>query len=58
MVNVAIYEGERPLVKDNHYLGRFDLTDIPAMPKGKPEIEVTFDIDDDGILSVEAVEKS
>ena len=58
MVIVAIYEGERPLVKDNHLLGRFDLTDIPPMPKGKPEIEVTFDIDDNGMLSVSAVEKS
>lgn len=58
MVTVAVYEGERPLVKDNHLLGKFDLTDIPPMPKGKPEIEVTFEIDDDGILSVEAVEKS
>ena len=58
MVNVAVYEGERPLVKDNHLLGRFDLTDIPPMPKGKPEIEVTFELDDNGILSVSAVEKS
>jgi heat shock protein 5 len=58
MVTVAVYEGERPLVKDNHLLGKFDLTDIPPMPKGKPEVEVTFEIDDDGILSVEAVEKS
>lgn len=58
MVTVSVYEGERPLVKDNHLLGKFDLTDIPPMPKGKPEVEVTFDIDDDGILSVEAVEKS
>lgn len=58
MVTTAVYEGERPLVKDNHKLGSFDLTDLPKMPKGKPEIEVTFEIDDDGILSVEAVEKS
>lgn len=58
MVTVAVYEGERPLVKDNHLLGKFDLTDIPPMQKGKPEVEVTFEIDDDGILSVEAVEKS
>lgn len=58
MVTVSVFEGERPLVKDNHLLGRFDLTDIPPMPKGKPEIEVTFEIDDDGILSVEAIEKS
>jgi molecular chaperone DnaK (HSP70) len=58
MVIVAIYEGERPLVKDNHLLGRFDLKDLPPMPKGKPEIEVTFDIDDNGMLSVSAVEKS
>ena len=58
MVTVAIYEGERPLVKDNHLLGKFDLTDLPKMPKGKPEIEVSFEIDDNGILSVEATEKS
>lgn len=58
MVTVAVYEGERPLVKDNHLLGKFDLTDIPPMGKGKPEVEVTFEIDDDGILSVEAIEKS
>ena len=58
MITVSIFEGERPLTKDNHLLGRFDLTGIPPMPKGKPEVEVTFDIDDNGILSVEAVEKS
>lgn len=45
-------------MKDNHLLGKFDLTDLPKMPKGKPEIEVSFEIDDNGILSVQAVEKS
>jgi heat shock protein 5 len=58
MITISIFEGERPLTKDNHLLGRFDLTGIPPMPKGKPEVEVTFDIDDNGILSVEATEKS
>ncbi|KAM3130215.1 Luminal-binding protein 5 [Paramecium bursaria] len=57
-VTITVYEGERPLVKDNHKLGSFDLTDLPKMPKGQPQIEVTFEIDDDGILSVSAVEKS
>ena len=58
MITIQIFEGERPLTKDNHLLGKFDLTGIPPMPKGKPEVEVTFDIDDNGILSVEATEKS
>jgi heat shock protein 5 len=57
-VNVAIFEGERPLTKDNHLLGRFDINDIPPMPAGKPEIEVTFELDDNGILTVTAEEKS
>lgn len=58
MITIQIFEGERPLTKDNHLLGKFDLTGIPPMPKGKPEVEVTFDIDENGILSVEATEKS
>jgi heat shock protein 5 len=53
-----VFEGERALTKDNHKLGQFDLTDIPAMPRGQPQIEVTFEIDANGILSVAAVEKS
>ena len=57
MIRISIYEGERPLVKDNHLLGTFDLTGIKKLPKGKAQIEVTFDIDDNGILSVTASDK-
>jgi heat shock protein 5 len=45
------------LTKDNHLLGRFDLTGIPAAPRGTPQIEVTFEVDQNSILSVSAVEK-
>jgi len=55
---VVVYEGERKLVKDCHLLGKFDLTGIPPAPKGVPEIEVTFEIDENGILTVTALEKS
>jgi len=44
-VTIKVYEGERPLTKDNHLLGTFDLTGIPPAPRGVPQIEVTFDID-------------
>ena len=57
MVTISVYEGERPLVKDNHLLGKFDLTNIPPAPKGDPQIEVTFEVDHNSILSVKAVEK-
>lgn len=53
-VTIAVYEGERPLVKDNHSLGKFDLTAIPAAPRGQPQIEVTFSIDENSILNVSA----
>lgn len=56
-VRIAVYEGERTLVKDNHLLGKFDLTGIPAAPRGVPQIEVTFQIDENSILSVIAKEK-
>jgi len=56
-VTIAVYEGERPLVKDNHLLGKFDLTGIPAAPRGVPQIEVTFEIDENSILKVSAVDK-
>lgn len=56
-VTIQVYEGERPLTKDNHLLGRFDLTGIPAAPRGTPQIEVTFEVDQNSILSVSAVEK-
>lgn len=49
--------GERPLTKDNHLLGTFDLTGIPPAPRGVPQIEVTFEIDVNGILRVTAEDK-
>lgn len=49
--------GERSMVKDNHHLGKFDLTDIPPAPRGVPQIEVTFEIDVNGILRVSAEDK-
>merc|ERR1712243_186382 len=52
------YEGERTMTKDNHNLGKFDLTGIPPAPRGVPQIEVTFDIDANGILNVSAADKS
>merc|ERR1712127_354543 len=51
-------EGERSMTKDNHLLGKFDLTGIPPAPRGVPQIEVTFDIDANGILNVSACDKS
>jgi len=56
-VNIAVFEGERALVKDNHKLGMFDLTGIPPAPRGTPQIEVTFEIDENSILTVNAHEK-
>lgn len=56
-VTISVFEGERPLVKDNHSLGKFDLTGIPPAPRGSPQIEVTFEVDANGILQVSAVEK-
>lgn len=56
-VTIQVFEGERPLTKDNHQLGKFDLTGIPPAPRGQPQIEVTFEVDANGILSVGAVEK-
>merc|ERR1712079_855557 len=57
-VTIQVYEGERAMTKDNHLLGKFDLTGIPPAPRGVPQIEVTFDIDANGILNVSAVEKA
>merc|ERR1712209_370561 len=57
-VTIQVYEGERAMTKDNHSLGKFDLTGIPPAPRGVPQIEVTFDIDSNGILNVSAVDKS
>jgi len=57
-VLIQVYEGERAMTKDNNLLGKFELTGIPPAPRGVPQIEVTFDIDANGILNVTAVEKS
>ena len=57
-VTIQVYEGERTMTKDNHMLGKFDLTGIPPAPRGVPQIEVTFDIDANGILNVSATDKS
>ncbi|KRZ85231.1 Heat shock 70 kDa protein C [Trichinella sp. T8] len=56
-VTIQVFEGERPMTKDNHLLGKFDLTGIPPAPRGVPQIEVTFDIDVNGILHVTAEDK-
>ncbi|KAI8903844.1 heat shock protein 70 family [Gorgonomyces haynaldii] len=56
-VSIQIFEGERPLTKDNNLLGKFDLTGIPPAPRGVPQIEVTFEIDVNGILRVSASDK-
>ncbi|CAH0385836.1 unnamed protein product [Bemisia tabaci] len=57
-VLIQVYEGERTMTKDNNLLGKFELTGIPPAPRGVPQIEVTFDIDANGILNVTAIEKS
>jgi heat shock protein 5 len=56
-VTIQVFEGERPMTKDNHMLGKFDLTGIPPAPRGVPQIEVTFEIDVNGILHVSAEDK-
>ncbi|KAL3689448.1 hypothetical protein R1sor_015757 [Riccia sorocarpa] len=56
-VSIQVFEGERSLTKDCHPLGRFDLTGIPPAPRGVPQIEVTFEIDANGILNVRAEDK-
>ncbi len=57
-VTVHVLQGEREMAKDNKSLGRFDLTDIPSAPRGMPQIEVTFDIDSNGIMHVSAKDKA
>ena len=57
-VLIQCFEGERAMTKDNNLLGEFELTGIPPAPRGVPQIEVTFDIDVNGILNVSAVDKS
>merc|ERR1719352_654726 len=56
-VNIQVYEGERPMTKDNHLLGKFELGGIPPAPRGQPQIEVTFEIDSNGMLNVGAEDK-
>ncbi|KAF3931774.1 hypothetical protein ABW19_dt0203810 [Dactylella cylindrospora] len=56
-VLIQVYEGERARTKDNNLLGKFELTGIPPAPRGVPQIEVTFDVDANGIINVSAVEK-
>ncbi|AQW22141.1 molecular chaperone DnaK [Lentilactobacillus curieae] len=56
-VDIHVLQGERPMAADNKTLGQFQLTDIPAAPRGVPQIEVTFDIDKNGIVNVSAKDK-
>lgn len=57
IVLIQVFEGERPMTKDNNQLGKFELTGIPAAPRGVPQIEVTFQLDANGILTVSAGDK-
>merc|ERR1712226_632416 len=57
VVLIQVYEGERSMTKDNHQLGKFDLTGIPPAPRGVPQIEVSFEIDANGVLQVSAQDK-
>ena len=57
-VTIQVYEGERSMTKDNHLLGRFNLEGIPPAPRGVPQIEVSFEIDANGIMKVSAQDKS
>jgi len=57
-VLIQVFEGERSMTRDNNLLGKFELSGIPPMPRGKPQIEVTFDLDANGILQVNALDKT
>ena len=57
-VDICVFEGERQFTKDNRLLGKFRLEGLPPMPRGVPQIEVTYDVDANGILNVSAAEKS
>jgi len=57
-VLIQVYEGERPMTRDNNKLGTFELSGIPPAPRGVPQIEVTFEVDANGIMTVSAVDKS
>jgi len=56
-VDIHVLQGERPMANDNRSLGKFQLTDLPPAPRGIPQVEVTFDIDANGIIDVKAVDK-
>lgn len=56
-VTIDVYEGERPMTRDNHALGKFELTGVAPAPRGVPQIEVTFEVDANGILQVSALDK-
>merc|ERR1711988_1559746 len=57
-VEILVYEGERYKTKDNNLLGKFDLDGIAPAPRGVPQIEVTFDVDANGIMNVSATDKA
>lgn len=57
-VDIQVYQGERAMTKNNHLLGHFKLGGIPPLPRGQPQIEVTFEVDSNGILSVGATDKN
>jgi len=57
-VLIQVFEGERAMTRDNNLLGKFELSGIPPAPRGKPQIEVTFDIDANGIMTVKALDKT
>ena len=56
-VLIQVYEGERSLTKDNNLLGKFELNGIPPAPRGVPQIEVTFEVDANGIMKISAIDK-
>jgi len=55
---IQVYEGERAMSKDNNLLGNFELSGIPPMPRGTPKIEVTFEVDANGIMNVTAKDET
>ena len=57
-VLIQVFEGERPMTRNNNLLGKFELSEIPPAPRNVPQIEVTFDIDANGILNVSAMDKA
>ena len=57
-VTISVYEGERAMTEDNHLLGTFELSGVPPAPRGVPQIDVSFDLDANGILNVSAQDKS